>query len=387
MAHFYQKPDGKHISDKTIPLTIGQTIPMGLWGYKLPSDEELDVIISNPAVVSLSTLPNKFGDVMEFSMIAKTLGSAKLEAKNSQGNVWAWVEFAVIPAAQPTSQGDPNREALPTGPDYTQKAEYVDKVVSGEYDPASGRFIVKHDDGTNIELDILKVLSRPAIVPMPGASIREMYVFYRDRNNKKIYPVVMDDNSTPNLVAMAREVEAALPGAVALRQIGRGILDIVDLMMMKPNMARGQGRKAWKAQPRTLRGNAIGMVNKLRRASKIVRVNLGGTGEVADAINLNPNRVASREGIPNLIQTWGENMGELFESGTIDEIVSNRLPPNTINWSRVIPGAFRVLRRNGRIIIRFQGNGENVRLIVSAMEKAGFRGIKETAGVLIEAIR
>jgi len=305
---------------------------------------------------------------------AASYGTGLVKAKKTQ-------------SAQPTPQGDPNREPLPSGLDYTQKSEYVDNVVSGEYDPASGRFMVKHADGTNIELDIMKMLSSAAVVPMPGASIVEMYVFYLNRKNNKIYPVVMDPNSTPNILAMAREVEAALPGAVALRQIGRGILDIVDLMLMKPNMSRGQGRKTWQARPRSLRENAIGLVNKLRRAAKFVRVNLGGTGEVADAINLNPNRVAPREGIPNLIQTGAEGIGELFESGSIEEIVSNRLPPNTINWSQVIPGAFRVLRKNGRIIIRFQGNGENTKLIVSAMEKAGFREIKETAGVLVEAVR
>ena len=67
--------------------------------------------------------------------------------------------------------------------------------------------------------------------------------------------------------------------------------------------------------------------------------------------------------------------------------LDNRLPPNTINWSEVIPGARRVLRSGGRIIIRFQGNGENVRSIASALEKAGFREIKEMAGVVVEAVR
>jgi hypothetical protein len=147
----------------------------------------------------------------------------------------------------------------------------------------------------------------------------------------------MDPNSTPNIVAMVKEVEAALPGAVALKQIGRGILDIVEWMQMKPNMARGQGRRAWRVKPRSLRENALGLVNKLRRASKSVRVNLGGTGEVTDAINLNPKHVAPRERVPNLLETWGENIGDLFEGNSIDEIVSNRLPPSTVNWNVLIP--------------------------------------------------
>ena len=146
-----------------------------------------------------------------------------------------------------------------------------------------------------------------------------MYVFYR--KDGKIYPVVMDPNSTPNLVAMAREVEAALPGALGLRQIGRG-LDIVDWMLMKPNISRGVGRKSWQAKPRSLRENAIGLAGKLRRAFNKVVINMGGTGEVENAINLNPNRVAPRKHIPNIIEAGAEKIGELFETGSVDEIVT-----------------------------------------------------------------
>ena len=66
----------------------------------------------------------------------------------------------------------------PGGPDYTQQADYVDNVVSGEYDPASGRFVVKHSDELNIELDIQKSwLAQPSCLCL--GIIVEMYVFYR----------------------------------------------------------------------------------------------------------------------------------------------------------------------------------------------------------------
>ena len=259
--------------------------------------------------------------------------------------------------------------------------------MSGQYDPQSGQFLVRHADGTDIEIDIHKIRRGALIVPMFGSSITELYVFYRNRRDGKIYPRVFDENSTPNLVLMAREIAEALPGAVALRQIGHAILDLIEWMSLKPNMSRGVGRKAWRVKPRTLRDTASALVRQLRKAGKRIRVNLGGTGEVADAINLNPNRVAPRADIPNLLQGEGENIGDLFEAGSVDEIVSNRLPPNTINWNQVIPGAAKVLRSGGRIVIKFQGVGEDARIIVEAMKAAKFRNIQNMADAVIEAIR
>ena len=205
----------------------------------------------------------------------------------------------------------------------------------------------------NIEFNIQKILASAAIVPMPGASIVEMYVFYR--KDGKIYPVVMDPNSTPNLVAMAREVEAALPGALGLSQYCSLNLDIVDCMLLKPNISRGVGRKSWQAKPRSLRENAIGLAGKLRRAFNKVVINMGGTGEVENAINLNPNRVAPRKDIPNLIEAGAEKIGELFETGSVDEIVSNRLPPNTIKWNEVIPEHIVFCDRRGALSFGFKG--------------------------------
>jgi hypothetical protein len=125
------------------------------------------------------------------------------------------IEKVVSPPA-PTLGEDSDRDLLPAGSDYTKKSEYIDNVQSGEYDPVSGQFTVKHQDGTDLELDILKMLNRPTIVAMPGSSIVDLYVFYRSRKNGKIFPVVMDDNSIPNILAMVREVQAALPGASKL---------------------------------------------------------------------------------------------------------------------------------------------------------------------------
>lgn len=115
------------------------------------------------------------------------------------------------------------------------------------------------------------------------------------------------------------------------------------------------------------------LLMQLRRLGKRIVVNLGGTGEVPDAINLNPNIVAPRKSIPNLIAKKGEQIGDVFDPGTVDEIVSNRLPPNTIDWTKVLPGAHKVLKPGGSISIRFQVSEATGRLSLSSFASSDSR--------------
>ncbi|MBA3312907.1 MAG: class I SAM-dependent methyltransferase [Planctomycetota bacterium] len=136
-----------------------------------------------------------------------------------------------------------------------------------------------------------------------------------------------------------------------------------------------------------LRQTALSLVKQLRAAGKRVVMNIGGTGEVADAINVNPNVVAPRNDIPNLVKTEAEKIGEFFEANSVDEIVSNRLPPNTLDWDQVIPNAHRVLKPNARIVIKFQGVGQDGAIIEAALKRMKFRDIKNFSGGVFEAVK
>lgn len=140
---------------------------------------------------------------------------------------------------------------------------------------------------------------------------------------------------------------------------------------------------------------ARGFVEEARGEGRVV-VNLGGEGEVSGAINVNiQNR--TRQPIPRFVQAAGEDIGQIFPSGSVDEIVSNRLPPNTIDWSRAIPGAHSALKPGGRIQIAFQGTGNDGQAIVAAMQRLGFRNIRvnmraveelaDYAGAIFEAVK
>ncbi len=148
-------------------------------------------------------------------------------------------------------------------------------------------------------------------------------------------------------------------------------------------------RKVPKAVPPVTPAQAsAGLVAKLLKAGKRIIVNLGGAGEVTDAINLNPNRVAPRQ-IPNLVAEEGEKIGDLFRSNSVDAIVSNRLPPNTIDWTKVLPGAYKVLKPGGTITIRFQGVGRDGPIIMGQLQKLGFKNIQNplNLGAAIDAVK
>ena len=149
-----------------------------------------------------------------------------------------------------------------------------------------------------------------------------------------------------------------------------------------------------------LRAEAQRLAARLSQQGRRVVVNIGGEtserdlerwGELArHAINVNPlTSGRPQTGVPNLVRTEAENIGSLFNRGQVDEIISNRLPFDTLGWDRVIPGAHRVLRPGGRITINFQGVSEDAAQIVAAMARTRppFRNVENLGGAVIQAIR
>jgi Domain of unknown function (DUF4157) len=118
------------------------------------------------------------------------------------------------------------------------------------------------------------------------------------------------------------------------------------------------------------------MVNELRKNGKEVVINLGGEAAESElkqwpyAVNLNPTpRVAE---VPNLVREPAGRLGELFEAGSADKVVSNRLPKSALsgeNLDKVAKGAFDVLRKGGEIDMHIYGGHPGFQ---AALERAGF---------------
>jgi hypothetical protein len=204
--------------------------------------------------------------------------------------------------------------------------------------------------------------------------------------------------SQPRLWAVKQEVLKIMDDYNATFILGAVFPAVWFVLTLSPTgqPVGGMGRSytvGRSQMPKTVAASAtaVGMrlVKQYRQLGKRVVINIGGTGEVRDAINLNPNRVAPRKDIPHLVAEGAERIGEIFEPNTIDQIVSNRLPPNTIRWQTVLPGAHRVLRLGGTISIRFQGVGKDGPVIVEEMRRLGFRNINNpmNMGAVIEATK
>jgi len=172
-----------------------------------------------------------------------------------------------------------------------------------------------------------------------------------------------------------------LEAAVGILSAGAGISAMNNIMRQNANKMLGAAERSGFSKSASQKIGSE-MAGSLRRAGKPVVVNLGGVGEELEAINLNPNKVAPRKDIPNLIAQEGEAIEQLFEPGSVDKIVSNRLPPNTLDWRRIIPGAQKVLKPGGTLTIRFQGTGYDSEVIVAELKRLGFKQIEDFKAVV-----
>jgi hypothetical protein len=117
------------------------------------------------------------------------------------------------------------------------------------------------------------------------------------------------------------------------------------------------------------------LAKELAKAGKPVVANVGGAGEETGAINVN-NQVVPREGIPNLIQADGADVGDLFEPGSLDGIVGNRMAPGAVNWSKAASGAFKALKAGGTVRYYYQGANKDALAAAQELRRAGFTNVR-----------
>ncbi len=124
------------------------------------------------------------------------------------------------------------------------------------------------------------------------------------------------------------------------------------------------------------------------KQGKVV-VNLGGTGEVANAINVNPLTAQQVKDVPNLVRAGAEEVGSLFKPGTVDKIVSNDVVLGTVNWSKTAQGSFSALKSGGQVSIApYAGSlAEHLSEIQAALKATGFKDVKVVAGRIITGVK
>jgi len=139
------------------------------------------------------------------------------------------------------------------------------------------------------------------------------------------------------------------------------------------------------ARAETVAQMATKELARARASGKSVMVNIGGKGEVEGAINLNPNisSVEKDPAWPNWVPARGEAIGDLFPANSLDAIYGSKLPTD-LDWVTIASGAQKTLKPGGEISISVYGSAETV---ATALRNAGFKAVKVTSNVLVEAVK
>lgn len=212
-----------------------------------------------------------------------------------------------------------------------------------------------------------------------------------------VAPTVMCPATAPQLVATMFESRQMLGKAVA-DELTVLAMSLLGGMIIRAVVSRIVGvQRGGKVPPKT--------PNPVKIRAKNDQVNVGGALEKGSEqyTNLNPvnpNSGGASKSIPNHVKAPFEEIGEIFEPGTVKEIISNRLRYVDVkDWNAAARGAFKVLRPGGRLGSGHPASGMNVwaeekevAAIIKSFQDAGFKGVRNVGsqsgpGVVIAAVK
>jgi hypothetical protein len=131
---------------------------------------------------------------------------------------------------------------------------------------------------------------------------------------------------------------------------------------------------------------ARALVGLIKAEGREAVVNLGGEfspkevelfGPTHITINPSPRPSVGSRYIPFLIKEPAENIGELFEPGSVPGYVARELDTSSLNVDRIASGAFKTLAPGKQLKLAFHAVGETpeafTQRFVNALVKAGFK--------------
>ena len=175
-------------------------------------------------------------------------------------------------------------------------------------------------------------------------------------------------------------------GAAFILAAGAGILQVSNAMQANAEEVAGAARRS----PR------------FRAAAQKIRpagggVNIGGSaGETPQYTNLNPlssetsGGPSTALGIENFVKGKMEEMDQIFEAGSVNEITSSKLRFVDFNWDAATQAAARAMRPGGKVGMNVWCTEEKGVLLKAAFERAGFQNVTitgEGVGTMISAVR
>lgn len=99
------------------------------------------------------------------------------------------------------------------------------------------------------------------------------------------------------------------------------------------------------------------------------------------------NQAVARRGIPNHVEADASDIGQLFNAGSVDQVVGYNMAPEVINWQLAVPGIRSVLRPGGRFRFDWQGANPEAAHLARLLREAEFREVSNLADALVTAVR
>jgi hypothetical protein len=176
-----------------------------------------------------------------------------------------------------------------------------------------------------------------------------------------------------------------IEGAVAILTSGVGISQVNSAMRLNAEEVSNAARRS----PRVF---VQGSSAKIRPVGGCV--NVGGGSETPQFTNLNPLTSGTSggpdKGIPNLVKGKMEEMDQLFEAGSVEQMISNKLRFVDVNWDVAARAAARAMRPGGKVGMNVWCDQGQKALLKAAFERAGFKNVileNEGTGTMVWALR
>lgn len=317
------------------------------------------------------------------------------------------------PDEKPTTRQEcgksiPKESPPSTPPGYTVE-KYVDNFKEVIYDPdyrlsegsPTNWMQVNYDDGTSIDINIYsfdeKATARETRDSLANGSLG---------TGGRFFPRTLNRYTAPRLWAARQDaIEIATK---CTNELMKASLPAVMFVLTLPAMPAGNPEGL--ASPRVARRRVPKGASKASSAPSAFQrikpvngvVNVGGGLEQGSSnwTNLQPFKegsggppATSASKIPNLVRGWFEQIGEIFEIGSVKRVQSHRLVFSDVNWPQASKGSYEVMASGGELYLNvWTETIEQAQVIIEEFAKAGFRSVRNIGtakgnGVIIVGIR
>jgi hypothetical protein len=420
----YGAPTGptRVISRSSVPFISSRVMFVGIAGNRDNAVKTVGPDIANAVTIEDA---GKAGAGIQWLRLSRPRGDKfSLQGKDARGAVVISVEVSVIelPRASGSPKdfniepGDPNRPNIITLRAYApaDDADYIDTRMTGiGYSIYLGGFQV-HCTGMDMPIDVpnavldINLIKAQAIdakvydtlaqakeairvaPPLKDRSVTPI-AYYRGAGGAVIAPTVFSPATTPRILATYFEARRLLAEAVQEELAGIAI-SLVGGTILRTILPRFF-RMTPEEEPKPLRTTAPPLPSaKIRPVNDTVDV--GGTGNIKNATNLNPVKPGSggqESGIPNHVKGTMEEMDTFFEPGSVKTMYSQRLRYGDVDWPKATQAAAKVMPPGGKVSMNvWTQTDQEVAALKDAFQRAGFKNVRiigDGSGTMVEAVR